>query len=141
MRFFFDRCMSWRLARMVDVYDDAHSALALDHDDRFSEKTPDTEWLAALAADDPPWVVISGESRILRNKAERQVLRQANLTFFCMGKQWGKMKFQEYAWKFIRVWPEIVRQAVASSGSPTIFEVSGGHGTTVRAISRTMDPS
>lgn len=140
MRFFFDRCISWRLATMVEAYEAVHTARHLDRDDRFNERTPDTEWLSALAADDPPWVIVSGDGRILRNKAERQVLREANLTFFCMSRQWGKMKIAEYAWKFIRVWPDIVKAAEASISVPKIFEVSGGHGLKVSEIGRTIGP-
>jgi hypothetical protein len=137
MRFFFDRCMSFRLARMVDAFEASHTARAHDDDSRFNAQSPDTEWMATLAADDPPWVVISSDNRILRSKAERQALREANLTFFCMGRPWQRMKIHEYAWKFIRVWPEIVRHAVESVGSPAIFEVTEKK---VHRLSRTRDP-
>lgn len=109
MNFFFDRCMSPRLARMVDEFEEYHTTRH--HDSRFENDTPDVEWLAALAADDEPWIVISGDGRILRNKVERQALREAGLTFFCMGSSWSHMRIHEYAWKFIKVWPEIVRNA------------------------------
>ena len=140
MRFFFDRSMSWRLALMVDAFEDEHTAVAHDRDGRFRTTTPDTEWLSALAADDPPWVVVSGDGRILTRPAERQVLREANLTYFCMSRQWSKMKIPEYAWKFIKVWPEIVKAAKVSITLPKIFEVSGGHGLKVREIGRTSGP-
>ena len=137
MRFFFDRCKSWRLAAMVQAYEAEHTARHLDRDDRFNEQTPDEEWLSVLGADEVPWIVVSGDGRILRNKVERQVLREANLTFFCMSRQWGRMRFPEYAWKFIKVWPEIVRCAKDSIAVPKIFEVSGGHGLKVSQIGRT----
>ena len=109
MRFFFDRCISWRLAAMVDAYEVDHTARHHDRDDRFNERTPDAEWLSVLAEDDPPWV-ISGDSRILRNRVERQALREANLTFFCMSRQWGRMPIAEYAWK-------VTVQSVSSLGA------------------------
>jgi hypothetical protein len=133
--------MSWRLAAMVDVYETDHTARHHDRDERFNEKTPDTDWLSILAADDPPWIIVSGDGRILRNKTERQVLREANLTFFCMSRQWGRMKIAEYAWKFIKVWPEIVKSAKASISAPKIFEVSGGRGLKVSEIGRTIGPT
>jgi len=34
------------------------------------------------------------------------------------------MRIYEYAWKFMKVWPEIVENAGGSN--PRIFEVSGG---------------
>lgn len=122
---------------MVDVYEVDHTARHHDRDDRFNETTTDKEWLSALAADDPPWVVISGDGRILKNRVERQALREANLTFFCMSRQWGRMRIAEYAWKFIKVWPDIVNNARGSIGTPKIFEVSGGRGLKIREIGRT----
>lgn len=50
------------------------------------------------------------------------------------------MKIPEYAWKFIKVWPEIVKAAEASVTVPKIFEVSGGQGLKVREIGRTIGP-
>ena len=131
--------MSFRLARMANILDEQHKVLAHDDDDRFVPTTPDTEWLSVLGADDPPWIVISGDGRILKNKAERQVLQEANLTFFCMSKPWTQMTIHEYAWKFIKVWPDIVENALASVHTPRIFEVSGGKGLKVMEIRKTKD--
>jgi hypothetical protein len=76
MRFFFDRCMSIRLARMVNVYEVEHSVRHHDEDTRFTPATRDIEWIEKLA------------------------------------------------WKFLRVWPEIVANAATSKAR--LFEVSGG---------------
>jgi hypothetical protein len=111
MRFFFDRNMSPRLARMVDALETHHIVRSHDDDDRFDSSTPDVEWIKALAGDDPPWVVVSGDGRILKNKAELSALKEANLTFFCLSKQWMHMKIYEQAWKLIKVWPDIVEAA------------------------------
>jgi hypothetical protein len=124
MRFFFDRCMPVRLARMVSAYEAEHTVRHHDDDSRFNPRTADTEWIAALAADTPPWVVVSGDARILKNKVERAALESAGLKFFCMAKGWMNMQLHEYAWKFIKVWPEITE--AASRHKARLFEVSGG---------------
>jgi len=123
MRFFFDRNMSPRLARMIDVYETAHQVRHHDDDSRFGPNTTDVEWIKVLGADDPPWVVISGDGRILRNKAEAAVLKEAKLTFFCMSRVWTHMKIHEYVWKFLKLWPDIVENAQVAASR--IFEVSG----------------
>ncbi len=92
MRFFFDRNMPPQLARMVDALEREHTARSYYDDDRFTDTTPDIEWITGLAADDPPWIVISGDERILKNKTELSALREAKLTFFCLSKQWMYMK-------------------------------------------------
>lgn len=124
MRFFFDRNMSLRIARMVGAFEREHTAQAHDDDPRFANTTPDIEWIQALGADDPTWIVISGDGRILKNKAELQALKEARLTFVCMTKQSMHIRIYEYAWKFMKVWPEIVENAGGTD--PRIFEVAGG---------------
>ena len=126
MRFFFDRNMPPQLARMVDALEREHTARAHDDDVRFTPTTPDVEWIATLGADAPPWIIISGDGRILRNKAELAALKEAKLTFFCMCKAWMHMGIYEWAWKFVKVWPDIVENA--KGATPRIFEVSGGGG-------------
>jgi hypothetical protein len=77
MRFFFDRNMPPQLARMVDALEREHTGRSYDDDDRFTDTTPDVDWIKALAADDPPWVIVSGDGRILKNKAELSALKEA----------------------------------------------------------------
>jgi hypothetical protein len=126
---------------MVDVYEEDFTVRHHDHDPRFDRETPDTEWLRALGGDgDPCWVVLSGDGRILTNRVERQVLREVNLTFFCMTKTWTHMLIHEYVWKFLKVWPHIVADARASIGTPALFEVGGGRALKVRRIGRTKGP-
>jgi hypothetical protein len=132
MKFLFDRNMSPRIARMIDAFDPEHSVRHHDEDPRLTATTPDVEWIRALGADDPPWVVVSGDGRILRNKAELAALKEAGLTFFCMSKAWMHMKIHEYAWKFVKVWPDVVDNAKGIA--PRLFEVGGGSGLKIERI-------
>jgi hypothetical protein len=132
MRFFFDRNTPPQLARMVDALEREHTARSYYDDDRFDDKTPDINWIKVLAAEDPPWIIISGDGRILKNKAEMSALKEAKLTFFCLSRQWMHMKLYEQAWKFIKVWPDIVENAKGTT--PRIFEVSGGAGLKVERL-------
>jgi hypothetical protein len=133
MRFFFDRCMSIRIARMINAYESEHTIRHHDEDSRFSPTTKDEEWISALARDDPPWVALSGDGRILTNKVMRAQLQRVGLRFFYMAPPWMKMKLHEYAWKFVRIWPEIVNTAHTAKGQ--LFEVAGGRALKVRPMS------
>jgi len=133
MRFFFDRCMSIRIAQMVNAYEIEHDVRHHDEDSRFHTTTPDEVWITALASDDPPWVALSGDGRILKNKVMRARLQQVGLRFVYMTRPWMSMKIHEYAWKFMRVWPQIVE--VASHGRGQLFEVAGGQSLKVRPVS------
>jgi len=132
MRFFFDRNMPPQLARMVDVLEREHAVRSYYDDDRFDDTTPDVEWIKVLADDDPAWIIVSGDGRILKNKTELSALKEARLTFFCLSRQWMHMKIYEQAWKFIKVWPEIVENAKGST--PRIYEISGGAGLKVERV-------
>ncbi len=61
MRFFFDRSAPIGLAKMVRAIDEKKFEIRHhDEDERFHEKTPDTEWMKAIAGDGaPPWIIIS----------------------------------------------------------------------------------
>jgi hypothetical protein len=124
MRFFFDRCFPIRVVRMINAYETEHAIRHHDEDNRFTPTTSDIEWMTILGKDDPTWIVVSGDGRILKNKVERAALQEARLKFFCLAKAWLTMRIHEYAWKFVKVWPEIVENAKTSKAS--VFEVAGG---------------
>jgi hypothetical protein len=111
MKFFFDRCISQRIARMVGAFEPVHTVSHHDEFREFTHTTPDVEWIETISKDDPRWIVISGDGRILKNKVERSALDHAGLTFFCMNKAWMSTKIYEYAWKFMKIWPEILESA------------------------------
>jgi len=125
MRFFFDRNMSVYLARMMDIFEREHTVVHHDDDGRFNPRTPDIEWIKELGKDVPPWVVLTADGRIFKNKVERAALYEARLTFFCMTKTWasGMIDIHEYTWKFIKLWPSIVEKA--KHPTPRIYEVAG----------------
>ncbi|MBW3542417.1 MAG: hypothetical protein KY476_19300 [Planctomycetes bacterium] len=124
MRFFFDRNFSLRIARMVEVFELAHTVRHHDQDARFDYKTTDVEWLQALGSEPEPWTIISGDGRILKNKVERQALDDTGFQFFCLSRQWMNMKLHEQAWKFVKLWPDVVE--AATNVRHRIFEISGG---------------
>ncbi len=113
LRFFFDRNMSYRIVEMVRIFEGPRHIVE-HHDERFHETTKDVEWLAELGKDEPKPIVISGDAAILRNKAEKAVLREADLTFFCLERGWTQRPFDEQAWMFLKVWPLIVSGANVS---------------------------
>ena|SRR5947207_12367405 len=125
MNFFFDRCVPIRVARMVDAYEVEHTIRHHDDDARFNPKTKDIEWMRALASDGHlAWIIISGDGRILKNSAEAAVLKEVNLTFFSLSKQWPNTPIPDYAWKFMKTWPRIVE--IARHSSHKVFEVAAG---------------
>jgi hypothetical protein len=127
MRFFFDRCVPFTLARMIREYEGSHDHQIFHHDEgrRFRRDTPDDEWIKALAEDGRPrWIILSGDGRILTNRINRQALLDAKLSFFCLSHQWMNMKFHDQAWRFVKAWAGIVK--AANPDSCSVYEQSAG---------------
>src|ERR1019366_8918138 len=118
--------MPIRLAHMAQALEQGMNVVRHHDDDaRFNENTKDPEWLRFLGEDNIGWIVVSGDSKILKKTLERQALSVANLTFFVMeGKSWLNTPLPEYVWKFFKTWPEIKNNAKIIH--PSIFEIGGG---------------
>lgn len=127
MNFFFDRNMPNQFVRFLTIYEEDSNHVIRHHDDdkRFHPTTTDIEWMEALSSDGTDWIVISQDSRILKNKAERAVLQEVGLSFFFLTGAWRNMPFPEKKEKFMRVWPRIVEQSEKLK-TPTIFKIAGG---------------
>lgn len=121
MIFFTDECFMYKANALLEAFDRNNEIRALlDH---FERGTPDTVWISKIAQWAPKPVVVCGDGRILRNKVERKVLRDAELTFVCLASGWTNLSWDVFAWKIIKVWPAIVQSAGAVI-RPTVFEVS-----------------
>lgn len=108
---------------MIEIFDHHNSVRA--HNDSFADGTPDVEWISQIATWDERPVIVCGDSRILRNKVESQVLRDSRLTAVFLAKGWTKLAWDEFAWKIVRAWPSIVR-AVTNTRHPAVFELKVG---------------
>jgi len=91
MRFFFDRNSCVRTARMLAVYEGrgGHAVRHHDDDPRFSATSPDVEIIQTLYNEDPEWVFVGGDGKILRNKVELSVLAECELTYLIFSHNWS----------------------------------------------------
>lgn len=121
MTFFADENVTIHAVRLLDAFDLQNQVRYLTQD--FPPGVPDVEWIRAVAEWEEPPVVLSGDGRILRNKAERAVLRSSNLTFVYLAKGWLNTPWNDYAWKIVRAWPGVVRDTVRVR-RPSIFELT-----------------
>ncbi|MGD9689805.1 MAG: hypothetical protein AB7K52_09150 [Phycisphaerales bacterium] len=110
MKFFFDNCVSRRLATAMNaLVEPEHSVVHLcDRWPRADRETiADTEWIRSLGTE-AGWIVISGDIRIRSRPAERDALRAARLTTFFLADGYPKLeKWEQVRW-LIDKWPEIV---------------------------------
>jgi hypothetical protein len=119
--FFTDENISEYLARMLESFDRKNEIRA--HADYFKKGTPDAEWMREVAGWGSDIVAVCGDGRILKNAAERKVLKECNLMFVHLASGWTCLPWEEIAWKFIKAWPSIVKE-VCQANHPMLFEVS-----------------
>lgn len=120
MKFFFDRNIAQQFARMIDAFDSVNTIRP--HDDMFDPKTTDIEWMQKLGEEDEQWFVLSGDIRILRREKELLALRSSELTFFSLARGWMNMELEIQAWKLVKIWPDIVAEAMRAR-TPSVFEI------------------
>jgi hypothetical protein len=108
LKFFFDTCISIRLVKALRVIIE-HQHLETVH---LSEKFPtdsieDPKWLSQLG-EEGDWIIISGDPRISRGKAERYAWMNSGLTAFFLRDGWASTSIYNQAADVIRRWPEIL---------------------------------
>lgn len=122
MIFFTDENISKNAAYMLDNFEQKHEVRAcLDYFDR---GTPDTEWMRVVASWDESdtTVVVCGDGRILKNKVEKQVLKECGLMFVLLAPGWLHLEWSVFGWKIVKAWPHIVKN-IEQARYPMVFEV------------------
>lgn len=76
--------------------------------DRADIKDPD--WLRALGAEGD-WVIVSGDPRITRGRAEQEAWRESRLTAFFFAHGWSSRQYWKQAADVVAWWPAIVLEA------------------------------
>ena len=110
MRFFFDHCISPKLARAL------HALIEPEHEvvhlrDRWTvadhTTVEDTDWIRQLA-NEGDWIIVSGDLRIRTRPLEREVWQRAGLTTFFLADGFPKVDAWEQVRWMIDKWPQIV---------------------------------
>lgn len=110
MNFFLDNCLSPRYAKSLDALSgrDGHGVVHLQ--DRFPRDARDPDWIRALGSESD-WVVVSGDTRIVRSVELRKEWRAARLTAFFLAPGWMKVSYWPQIAMLVRWWPRILEQA------------------------------
>ncbi|SIQ36603.1 hypothetical protein SAMN05880582_1011617 [Rhizobium sp. RU20A] len=89
--------------------------------DRFGPGTTDLQWIAELSRDGR-WVVISGDRRITRNKAEYNAFRASLLVGFFLSSGLQKAPLLKQMERILALWATIETQSALVQGGAT-FEL------------------
>ena len=108
MKFFFDNCISPNIVDALLCLDSRHTLTHLRT--KFASNTPDVDWIRALAKEGG-WIVISGDTRISRGRAERAAWLESQLTTFFFAEGWSNHPLMVQASELFRLWPTILEHA------------------------------
>jgi hypothetical protein len=89
----------------------------------FERGVQDTDWLQRAGAMNPKPVILSADHRILRNKVEKDVLKEAGLTFLLLACGWSDSSWPDQAWKIIKAWPKVLK-TLAIVTKPAVYEIT-----------------
>lgn len=126
MNVLFDNCTSPVLAStlhgFIQHYDHAayHIGSVVGLPDGRNSK--DLEWIDFLRRSNDEWIFVSGDGRIVRNRAELTALRSAGLHGFVLAPAYQKTPLNQIASLLIWRWPEIV-QITKLIQPPSVHEI------------------
>jgi hypothetical protein len=129
LRVFLDNCTSPVLAATLDGFlaHLGHGAVHI-RDLPCGRSAPDTEWMRHLSQTGDDWLVITGDGRIQRNRAERIAFRQAGLKGLVLAPAYQKTPLHQQASLLLWRWPDIA--GLLRFAPPFLFELpmsrSGG---------------
>jgi len=116
VKFFLDNNLSHLLARALHALCQAEEErIEVVHlSERFDRRTPDAEWIKALAAEGG-WVVVS-QDRMKKNDLEREALRQSGLIVFALDRRWAGERHWPKSQNMVKWWPAVIEQAKRIEG-------------------------
>jgi hypothetical protein len=77
----------------------------------------DIEWIRFLSSGHDRWIVITGDGRILRNKAERAAFRSAQLRGFVLARGYQKTPLHQTASNLLWHWPDMEKLMTIVGGA------------------------
>lgn len=120
MKALFDHNLPPRLARCLQaLMGDGHEIVALR--DKFPPNITDIDLITQLSRESG-WVFISGDRRITRNKAEKNVFRSSNVIGMFLSAGLYKANIYIKAQRLIALWPAIEKVAATVNGG-AMFEL------------------
>lgn len=93
----------------------------------------DLEWIDHLRRHPENWAFITGDGRILKNRAERAALRLAGLHGFLLAPAYQKTPLHQIAATIVWKWPEI-ESITKLLAAPSMHEIPIGKGRKLRSL-------
>jgi hypothetical protein len=93
----------------------------------------DIEWIELLGNDKLVWMVVTGDDRIRKNKAERAAFRAAELSGFVLASAYQKTPMNQVASFLVWRWPEM-EQLFGLVTGPALLELPVSRSSKIRQL-------
>jgi len=118
------------MARAIAELAQAQGIEVIHLSQKFERNTRDVDWIRQLHEDhedeEDDWIIVSGDTRISRSKAERATWHESRLTAFFLDNGWSSKKFWVQAAELVRWWPLILETSrKCSPGSGFLLPFKG----------------
>jgi hypothetical protein len=135
MKVFFDNCTSPVLASTLDgfIRHEGHEAWHIG-DLPCGRNASDVEWIALLSAAPDDWIVVSGDGRFRRNKAERVAYRRAGLRGFVLAPAYQTTAMNRCASILLWRWPDMMA-LMRIVGGAALYELPINKNTKLKPLS------
>lgn len=120
MKVLLDENLSPALAKaLAALFVGSHEVIHLR--DRYGDGVTDLQWIGELSAEGR-WVIISGDRRITKVRAERQAFRSSKLVGFFLAKGIYESRVTKQMERLLALWDVIEKQADLVAGG-SMFEL------------------
>jgi hypothetical protein len=134
LKVFFDNCTSPTLAATLNgfVQHLGHAAIHI-KDLPCGRHAADLAWIDHLAQSGDDWLVMTGDGRIQKNRAERFAFRQAGLKGLVFAPAFQKIAMNQRASFLLWRWPDI--EGIARlTAAPFLFELPANRSSRLRPL-------
>ena len=118
MKFFFDNCLSFKIAHALRAIFDKDEFAVLR--EKYPQDAPDSEWIPDLGKEGD-WIVLT-DDRLWRNREQKKLLMDSGLIVFSTPDEKRKPRLHERAGQLISMWEDICQEA-ASAQRGTWFKL------------------
>lgn len=109
MKFFMDCCISNKLTKALQVIAESNGCEIKHLTDKFPRDVKDEYWITCLAKEGD-WIIVSGDPRIARGRAEKKAWEESGLTAFFFGGGFADKNIWTQAKELFSWWPIIMQQ-------------------------------
>lgn len=135
MNVFFDNCTTPVFATTLHgfIQHDGHAAFHIRDVSGLpnGRHSRDIEWIEFLRHSPEDWIFITGDGRVLKNRAERAALHSAGLHGFVLAAAYQRTPLNQTAGTLVWRWPDLAR-IVDMVSAPAMYEIPIGRNTKLK---------